>query len=59
LMHPNAARHSAAVLTLPRPGIDPAVGVAVTLLGCFLTFHLIGLLLIPVGIWLFKRSQVS
>ena len=43
----------------PRPGRrrgDPAVGVAVVLVGCLLSFYVIGLLVIPVGVWMWRRS---
>lgn len=35
---------------------DPAIGVAVILLGCLLTFYLVGFLLIPLGAWLWRRA---
>jgi len=35
---------------------DPAVGIAVVLAGCFLTFYLVGLPLIPLGAWMLARS---
>lgn len=39
--------------------VDPAVGVGLVLLGCLLSFYVVGLFLIPVGAWLWKRSLVA
>jgi hypothetical protein len=44
---------------VPRPRRrvgDPAVGVGVVLVGCLLSFYVIGLLVIPVGAWIWRRA---
>ena len=37
---------------------DPALSVSVVILGGFLTFYLVGFLLIPLGLWLWSRKRV-
>ncbi len=42
---------------LPRfPKKDPTLGITVVVLGCLLSFYLIGLLVIPMGVWLLPRA---
>lgn len=46
-----------AIQRRPLQVYDPALSVSVVLLGGFLTFYLVGFLLIPLGIWLWSRKR--
>lgn len=39
-----------------KPATASAVGVGIVLIGCLLSFYLVGLAMIPVGAWIWKRS---